>query len=31
VPISYGGEANIYATTTVTLPIDGTPVLDITP
>jgi hypothetical protein len=31
VPISYGGEANVYATTTVTLPIDGTPVLDITP
>lgn len=31
VPISYGGEANTYATTTVTLPIDGTPVLDITP
>ena len=31
IPISYGGEANTYATTTVTLPIDGTPVLDITP
>jgi hypothetical protein len=31
VPMSYGGEANTYATSTVTLPIDGTPVLDITP
>lgn len=31
VPASYGGEANQYATTTVTLPIDGTPVVDITP
>ena len=31
VPISYGGEANVYATSQVTLPIDGTPVFDITP
>lgn len=31
VPMSYGGEANTYAVSTVTLPIDGTPVLDITP
>lgn len=31
VPMSYGGEANIYAESTLSLPIDGTPVLDITP
>jgi hypothetical protein len=31
VPISYGGEANVFSTSTVTLPINGTPVLDITP
>jgi hypothetical protein len=31
VPISYGGEANVFSTSTVTLPINGTPVLDIAP
>ena len=31
VPIGYGGEGNVYATSTVTLPIDGTPVRDATP
>lgn len=31
VPMNYGGEANVYASTTVRLPIDGLPVLDITP
>jgi hypothetical protein len=31
VPLSYGGEANVYSESTVSLPIDGTPVLDITP
>lgn len=31
VPLSYGGEANVYAESTVSLPIDGTPTLDITP
>jgi len=31
VPVSYGGEANVYATTTVSFPISGTPVVDIVP
>jgi hypothetical protein len=31
VPISYGGEANIFATTEVSLPMTGAPTLDITP
>jgi hypothetical protein len=31
VPIAYGGDGNVYAETSVVLPIDGTPATDITP
>jgi hypothetical protein len=31
VPVAYGGEANVYAEATVSLPITGTPVFDIAP
>jgi hypothetical protein len=31
VPVPYGGEANVYAEATVSLPITGTPTFDIVP